>query len=164
MYAIKQAMLLSGSLPFAEITIYYMDIRAFGKGYEEFYRSAQVMGIEFIKAKVARLTENADQSVTLRVERIDQYGQVEEHAHDLVVLSLGLTPAEDLQPRFLSADRHRRLRRGALSEGCTVSHGCRGRIRGRYRDRPQGHRRHDSRSGRGGNRSLAVPSQDGALR
>jgi heterodisulfide reductase subunit A len=101
MYAIKQAMLLSGSLPFAEITVYYMDIRAFGKGYEEFYRSAQVMGIEFIKGKVARLTENADQSVTLRFERIDQYGQVEERAHDLVVLSLGLTPAEDLD-RLLS--------------------------------------------------------------
>ncbi|MCK5837468.1 MAG: CoB--CoM heterodisulfide reductase iron-sulfur subunit A family protein, partial [Desulfobacula sp.] len=35
MYAIKQAMLLSGSLPLADITIYYMDIRAFGKGYEQ---------------------------------------------------------------------------------------------------------------------------------
>ena len=80
MYAIKQAMLLSGSLPFAEITIYYMDIRAFGKGYEEFYRSAKVMGIEFVKAKVARLTENADQSVTLRFENIDQYGQIVERS------------------------------------------------------------------------------------
>ena len=38
MYAIKQAMLLAGSLPIADITIYYMDIRAFGKGYEEFSR------------------------------------------------------------------------------------------------------------------------------
>jgi heterodisulfide reductase subunit A len=96
MYAIKQAMLLSGALPFADITIYYMDIRAFGKGYEEFYRSAQAMGIEFIKGKVARLSENADQGVTVRVERIDQFGQVEERAHDLVVLSLGLRPAADL--------------------------------------------------------------------
>jgi heterodisulfide reductase subunit A len=37
MYAIKQAMLLSGALPLADITIYYMDIRTFGKGYEQFY-------------------------------------------------------------------------------------------------------------------------------
>jgi heterodisulfide reductase subunit A len=96
MYAIKQAMLLSGSLPFAEITIYYMDIRAFGKGYEEFYRSAKAMGIEFVKGKVARLTEADDQGVVVRVERIDQFGQVEERKHDLVVLSLGLRPAEDL--------------------------------------------------------------------
>ena len=96
MYAIKQAMLLSGALPFADITIYYMDIRAFGKGYEEFYRAAQAMGIEFVKGKVARLAENADQSVTVRVERIDRFGEVEERAHDLVVLSLGLRPAVDL--------------------------------------------------------------------
>jgi len=103
MYAIKQAMLLSGSLPFASITIYYMDIRAFGKGYEEFYRSAKSMGIEFVKGKVARLTENEDQSVTLRVERIDDHGQVEESRHDLVVLSLGLRPATDLS-RLLGVD------------------------------------------------------------
>ena len=96
MYAIKQAMLLSGSLPFADITIYYMDIRAFGKGYEEFYRSARAMGIEFVKGKVARLTEADDQGVIVRVERIDQFGQVEERKHDLVVLSLGMRPAEDL--------------------------------------------------------------------
>ena len=95
MYAIKQAMLLSGSLPFADITIYYMDIRAFGKGYEEFYRSAQAMGIEFVKGKVARLSENEDQGVTVRVERIDQFGQVEERKHDLVVLSLGMRPANN---------------------------------------------------------------------
>ena len=96
MYAIKQAMLLSGSLPFASITIYYMDIRAFGKGYEEFFRSAKSMGIEFVKGKVARLTENDDQSVTVRVERIDGRGQVEEQRHDLVVLSLGMRPKTDL--------------------------------------------------------------------
>jgi len=96
MYAIKQAMLLSGALPVADLTIYYMDIRAFGKGYEEFYRSAQAMGIEFVKGKVARLSENDDQSVTVRVERIDQFGQVEERRHDLVVLSLGMRPGDDL--------------------------------------------------------------------
>jgi len=96
MYAIKQAMLLSGSLPFADITIYYMDIRAFGKGYEEFYRSAKAMGIEFVKGKVARLSEHEDQGVIVRFERIDEFGQVEERKHDLVVLSLGMRPAVDL--------------------------------------------------------------------
>jgi heterodisulfide reductase subunit A2 len=95
MYAIKQAMLLSGAVPLADITIYYMDIRAFGKGYEEFYRSAQAMGIQFIKAKVARITEDDSRDLTLRVERIDELGQVEERHHDLVVLSLGMRPGDD---------------------------------------------------------------------
>ena len=44
----------SGSLPLADITIYYMDIRAFGKGYEQFFQNAKAMGIEFVKGKVAR--------------------------------------------------------------------------------------------------------------
>jgi heterodisulfide reductase subunit A len=92
MYAIKQAMLLSGALPFADLTIYYMDIRAFGKGYEEFYRSAKAMGIEFVKAKVGRLVEAADRSVDVHIERIDDRGQAEVRTHDMVVLSLGMAP------------------------------------------------------------------------
>ncbi|OQX61118.1 MAG: 4Fe-4S ferredoxin, partial [Anaerolinea sp. 4484_236] len=71
MYAIKQAMLLAGALPLADITIYYMDIRTFGKQYEQFYQTAKAMGIEFVKAKVARITEEEEtQNLNLRVELI----------------------------------------------------------------------------------------------
>ena len=93
MYAIKQAMLLSGSLPIADITIYYMDIRAFGKGYEQFYQNAKTMGIEFVKAKVGRISEDADHNPILRIERQEDAAQPEEVTHDLVVLSLGMMPA-----------------------------------------------------------------------
>ena len=91
MYAIKQAMLLSGSLPLADITIYYMDIRAFGKGYEQFYQNAKAMGIEFVKAKVAALDAGENGSVTVRYEAQDGVG-VTMANHDLVVLSLGMIP------------------------------------------------------------------------
>jgi heterodisulfide reductase subunit A2 len=107
MYAIKQAMLLSGAVPLADITIYYMDIRAFGKGYEEFYQTAKAMGVQFVKAKVARLTENEDRTVTARIELVSEFGQVEERRHDLVVLSLGMLPGDDpsrLLPLELGAD------------------------------------------------------------
>lgn len=92
MYAIKQAMLLSGALPLVEVTIYYMDIRAFGKGYEEFYQNAKAMGIEFVKAKVAKITEGEDQNLNVRVELMEEDGRVEERKHDMVVLSLGMLP------------------------------------------------------------------------
>jgi len=91
MYAIKQAMLLSGSLPLADIIIYYMDIRAFGKGYEQFYQNAKAMGIEFIKGKVASISEGQNGSVTLRYEAQNGEG-VTTADHDLVVLSLGMIP------------------------------------------------------------------------
>ncbi len=91
MYAIKQAMLLSGSLPLADITIYYMDIRAFGKGYEQFFQNAQAMGIQFVKAKVAFLNEGANGRVSVRYEAQDGEG-ASTADHDLVVLSLGMVP------------------------------------------------------------------------
>jgi heterodisulfide reductase subunit A len=92
MYAIKQAMLLSGALPLADIRIYYMDIRAFGKGYEQFYQNAKAMGIEFVKAKVARIDPGPEGGVTLTYE--DQGGEgMVTMDHDLAVLSLGMIPA-----------------------------------------------------------------------
>ncbi len=100
MYAIKQAILLSGTLPLADITLYYMDIRTFGKGYEQFYQTAQAMGIQFVKGKVARIREDQQQNLVLRVELIDEGAVVEERAHDLVVLSNGLLPAYDPRPLY----------------------------------------------------------------
>lgn len=97
MYAIKQSMLLSGALPLADITIYYMDIRAFGKGYEEFFQTARAMGIEFVKAKVARITEQSDGDLTLRVELQEEDGRIADRSHDLVVLSVGMQPSGDVR-------------------------------------------------------------------
>ena len=95
MYAIKQCMLLSGSLPLADLTIYYMDIRAFGKGYEQFYQNAKAMGIEFVKSKVASISQGADQSVALKYEAQEEGGRLATREHDLVVLSLGIVPEWD---------------------------------------------------------------------
>ena len=92
MYAIKQAMLLAGSLPLADITIYYMDIRTFGKGYEQFYQNAKAMGIQFVKGKVASIKKDENQNPVLRVELIDEGSQVVERTHDLAVLSVGMLP------------------------------------------------------------------------
>ncbi|HSQ83539.1 MAG TPA: CoB--CoM heterodisulfide reductase iron-sulfur subunit A family protein [Desulfobacterales bacterium] len=92
MYAIKQAMLLSGALPLADITIYYMDIRAFGKGYEQFFQNAKAMGIEFVKAKIANIRQGDNQYVQLRYEAQEEDGRLMTRDHDLVVLSLGMVP------------------------------------------------------------------------
>jgi heterodisulfide reductase subunit A len=92
MYAIKQSMLLSGALPLADIAIYYMDIRAFGKGYEEFFQNSVAMGIEFVKGKVATLSEGENGGVVVHYESQEDGGGVTRAQHDLVVLSMGLVP------------------------------------------------------------------------
>jgi len=101
MYSIKQAQLLMGALPIADITIYYMDIRAFGKGYEEFFQQTKSMGVNFIKAKVAKISENANKScdLILRYEDINT-GLIKESKHDMVVLSVGVLPDKEIPFMF----------------------------------------------------------------
>ena len=53
MYSIKQNQLIMGALPLADVTVYYMDMRAVGKGYNEFYEQAKGMGANFVKGRVA---------------------------------------------------------------------------------------------------------------
>jgi len=101
MYSIKQAQLLMGALPLADITIYYIDIRSFGKGYDEFYQEASSMGINFIKGKVAKIRKKEDGKgdLVLRIEDIET-GQVKEFTHDMVVLSSGVRPESGIVNTF----------------------------------------------------------------
>jgi heterodisulfide reductase subunit A len=96
MYSAKQAQLLMGALPMADVTIYYMDIRAFGKGYEEFYQETISMGVDFIHGKVAGIKEKDDKSgdLVIRYEDIET-GKITENEHDLVVLSVAVNPNTD---------------------------------------------------------------------
>ncbi|MHB8085669.1 MAG: FAD-dependent oxidoreductase [Dehalococcoidia bacterium] len=94
MYSLKQAQLLMGALPLADITIYYIDIRAFGKGYDEFYEQAKGMGVYFVKGKVARIEETTEQNLKVFYEDIEGDGGTRQAEHDLVVLSVGVLPTQ----------------------------------------------------------------------
>ncbi len=94
MYSIKQAQLLMGALPMADVTIYYINIRSFGKGFEEFYDQAKGMGVNFIKGKIGKITEKENGNLILRYEDINE-NIVKESEHDLVVLSVGVLPNPD---------------------------------------------------------------------
>ncbi|MBU2515138.1 FAD-dependent oxidoreductase [bacterium] len=100
MYSAKQAQLIMGALPLADVTVYYIDVRAFGKGYEEFYQQAGQMGVHFIKGKVARIEETSSQNLLLHYEDIEGEGGMRTVEHDMVVLSAGLLPNQDVWSIF----------------------------------------------------------------
>jgi heterodisulfide reductase subunit A len=91
MYALKQARLIKEHVPETDITIFYMDIRAFGKGYEEFYRRAcDELKIRLIKGRVAKVDEDpSTRDLTLKFEDTEQ-GNVRTETFQLLVLSVGL--------------------------------------------------------------------------
>lgn len=99
MYSIKQAQLLMGALPMADVTIYYINIRSFGKGFEEFYQQAKGMGVNFVKGKIGRITEKENGNLTLRYEDINT-GKLMEADHDMVVLSTGVVPPKGIDGLF----------------------------------------------------------------
>lgn len=101
MYSIKQAQLLMGALPMADVTIYYINIRSFGKGFEEFYQQAKGMGVNFVKGKIGRISEKENGNLTLRYEDINT-GKLMEADHDLVVLSTGVVPPKGIDGLFES--------------------------------------------------------------
>jgi len=89
MVTIKQALLIKEKLPDAEITVYYIDIRARGKGFEEMYRRAREQGVRFVRGIPGQILENPDKSLTLIGENI-LLDEMYEERYDLVVLSVGL--------------------------------------------------------------------------
>jgi heterodisulfide reductase subunit A2 len=97
MYAMKNAQLIKDKVPETDVAIYYMDIRAFGKGFEEFYkRSQEKYGIKFIRGRPATVLENPDETLTVRAED-SLLGKVTEYNYDMVVLSVGLQPPEGIE-------------------------------------------------------------------
>lgn len=106
MYSIKQAQLLLGALPMADVTIYYINIRSFGKGFEEFYQQAKGMGVNFVKGKIGTIREIENGNLILRYEDIVK-GNVQEAEHDIVVLSVGALPNTD--PKTIFSDENLQL-------------------------------------------------------
>jgi heterodisulfide reductase subunit A len=110
MYSLKQNQLLMGALPLADVTVHYIDIRAAGKGYDEFYEQAKAMGTNFVKGRVSGITEKPNGDLVLRYEDIDNGGVLAEAEYDLVVLAVGVRPNSDAAlffgPGELALDRH----------------------------------------------------------
>ncbi len=104
MYSIKQNQLIMGALPIADVTVHYMDIRAPGKRYDEFYEQAKAMGANYVKGRVARITEKENGDLVLRYEDIEHGGGLVEAEYDLVVLAVGVQPNSDAQALFPEGD------------------------------------------------------------
>jgi heterodisulfide reductase subunit A len=108
MYTMKNAQIIKEHIPDAEISVYYIDIRAFGKGFEEFYHRIRVeYGVEYIRGRPAKVIENkATGNLIIRAEET-LLNRITEREFDLMVLSIGLIPSKgsDELARLLNISR-----------------------------------------------------------
>jgi len=92
MYSLKMAHLAKEKLPEASVFEYFIDMRAFGKGYEEFYERVKSEDIHIQRGKAARVLPIGDK-LFIRTEDIEGQKIMLQEV-DMVVLSVGLEPNE----------------------------------------------------------------------
>lgn len=94
MFTAKHAHMVKDKFPDAKVTVTYIDIRAFGKGYEEFYERVQKEGIIYRRGVVSEVFKKGDK---LYVRGEDTFlGETYEEEADMVVLATGLVQREGL--------------------------------------------------------------------
>ncbi len=95
MFAIKEAIIAKEHMKGLDSSIFYMDIRAFGKDFDKYYEKAKGQyGVQFIKSKVSEIRELENGSLSLR--HVLENGKIEFTEFDMVVLSVGLQPRENI--------------------------------------------------------------------
>ncbi|MEJ2108355.1 MAG: FAD-dependent oxidoreductase [Acidobacteriota bacterium] len=94
MYATKEAVIAKEHDGEIEPTIFYMDIRAFGKNFESYYQRAKESGVRYIKSMVSKIREDIN-THNLLITYVDEEGKIVEEEFEMVVLSVGLEPAEN---------------------------------------------------------------------
>lgn len=95
MYATKHAVIAREHLPGAYFQIFFLDVRTFGKGSEEYYEKTRKEGTEYTRCRISGIEETLDSN--LNIEYVDENGQMKNKEFDLVVLSVGMEPPEDIE-------------------------------------------------------------------
>jgi heterodisulfide reductase subunit A len=136
MYTAKQAHLVREKLPQANVTVFYMDVRTFGKGFEEFYDRVRREGVRYRRGSVSEIYKRGDK-VMVRAEDT-LLGEPLEMEADLVVLATGIVPRRDAQgiaellklprsPDGFFAEAHPKLRPvDTVNDGIYLAGCCQG--------------------------------------
>ena len=93
MSASKEAMLAKEHLePGAELSIFQMDLRAYGKGFDAYFRRAEQEGVNYIRCRASSIKEDPVNR-NLHIQYEDGNGEIIDGEFDMIVLSVGLEPS-----------------------------------------------------------------------
>jgi heterodisulfide reductase subunit A2 len=96
MNTIKDTLMLKEHYPDMEVKVFYIDIRAFGKGFEDLFQRSKGKGVKYIRGLPGDVQEDpGSHDLSLFVENTST-DHLERHHVGMVVLSQGLVPPEDM--------------------------------------------------------------------
>ncbi len=97
MYATKEAIIAKEHLGEGlQCDVFFMDLRAFSKGFEQYYHRAQELGVRYIRSRVPKIEEVAG-TRNLIVQYLGESDRKLSQEYDLVVLSVGMQPPKDVK-------------------------------------------------------------------
>lgn len=97
MYATKEAIIAKEHLgEELQCDIFFMDMRAFSKGFEQYYHRAEAMGVRYIRCRVPVVEENPE-TKALILKYLAEHERKVSQEYDLVVLSVGVQPPKQVQ-------------------------------------------------------------------
>jgi len=95
MNTVKDTLLLCDHYPGVDIKVFYMDIRAFGKGFEDLYMRSKEEGVKYIRGIPGDVVEDSEsKDLVLTVENTTT-GKLEKHELQMLVLAQGVIPRRD---------------------------------------------------------------------
>ena len=95
MISIKNTKLIKQHYPDSDITVAYMDIRAAGKDYEEYYTASRKEGIRYIRTNIPRIQEDPEtHDLKVIIQNTLSHETLKEEKYELVVLSCAMVPSK----------------------------------------------------------------------
>ncbi|MHA1730013.1 MAG: hydrogenase iron-sulfur subunit [Promethearchaeota archaeon] len=106
MESIKDSLLIKEHWPDVEIIIFFMDIRAVGKNFENLHRHSREQGVIYIRGRPGQIIENPEtKNIIVNVENIDS-GAILSEEFDIVVLSVGAVGSSSTIPFPIAKDQN----------------------------------------------------------
>ncbi len=98
MNTVKDTLLLKEHYPDIEIYVFYIDMRAFGKGFEDLLKRSREAGVNYIRGLPGSVNEDPETGNLIVDVENTTAGRLEQYNLDMLVLSVGLQPRGDSDP------------------------------------------------------------------
>ena len=96
MYATKEAIIAKEHAPDLDCTVFYIDMRAYGKGFDAYFERAKDLGVRYIRCYPSSIKEIHD-TKDLKITYQNDDGDITSEEFNMVVLSTGMRPPAEVQ-------------------------------------------------------------------
>ena len=97
MNTVKSTLMLKDHDPDLDVKVFYIDMRAFGKGFEDLFRRSKGMGVRYIRGLPGSIQEDPKTKDLILTVEDTATNQLEKHRAEMVVLAVGVKPPKDMK-------------------------------------------------------------------